>query len=212
MIPPDLVTSPLSSSLHTNCTLRVSDADAKARLLQKKRSAAAAGGCDVAAADAMDVGGGRAVGAGRGDAGNDGGDGAPGPRGPLAARPVPGPPRHPPQAARLLPPVYGVPARPNFLRRRRDLRPPRPPPPPHGQLVTYMCCSEDTTARIWSSSMSTFLLAILVKGAKDNIDLVVHSLIEIILSLLQIENGDVVLTVMIYSVIYVDCLILGSLC
>jgi hypothetical protein len=60
--------------------------------------------------------------------------------------------------------------------------------------------------------MSTFLLAILVKGAKDNIDLVVHSLIEIILSLLQIENGDVVLTVMIYSVIYVDCLILGSLC
>jgi hypothetical protein len=59
--------------------------------------------------------------------------------------------------------------------------------------------------------MSTFLLAILVKGAKDNIDLVVHSLIEIILSLLQIENGDVVLTVMIYSDIYVDCLILGSL-
>jgi hypothetical protein len=58
--------------------------------------------------------------------------------------------------------------------------------------------------------MSTFLLAILVKGAKDNIDLVVHSLIEIILSLLQIENGDVVLTVMIYSDIYVDCLILGS--
>jgi hypothetical protein len=93
-------------------------------------------GGDVAA-DAMDDGRGRAVGAGRGHAGDDGGHGAPRPRGSAAARPLSGPPRHPAQAARLLPPLHGLPARPLLLcLKRRPLRPPRPPPPPRAQLVT----------------------------------------------------------------------------
>jgi hypothetical protein len=76
------------------------------------------------------------VGAGRGDPGDDGGHGAPRPGGPPAAGALTGLPGHPPQAARLLPPLHGVPSGPHLLRRpRRPLRQPRPHPLHHGQLV-----------------------------------------------------------------------------
>jgi hypothetical protein len=65
----------------------------------------------------MDVGRGWAVGAGRGDTGDDGGHNAPRPERPAAARSFPGS-CHPSQAARLLPPLHGLPARPFLL----DLR------------------------------------------------------------------------------------------
>lgn len=105
---------PSPHSAHQLCPTHSDYADAKPPSPKKARP----GGGDVVAADAMDVGGGRAVGAGRGDAGDDGGDGAPRPGGPFAAGHLPGAPRHPPQAARLLPPVHGVPFRPQLLRRR----------------------------------------------------------------------------------------------
>jgi hypothetical protein len=75
----------------------------------------------------MDVGGGRPVGAGCGDPGDDGGHGAPRPGGPPAAGALTGLPHHPSQAARLLPPVHGVPSGTHLLRHaRRPLRQPRP--------------------------------------------------------------------------------------
>lgn len=107
------------------------------RKAKKRRPTETGCGGDVAA-DAMDDGQGREVGAGRGVPGDDGGHGAPGPGRPVAPRPLAGPPRHPHQAARLLPPLHGIPARPRLQPLpQRPLPRPRSPLPPRRELVFY---------------------------------------------------------------------------